>query len=292
MAEFKQDPRYTAVGPSRTNLFIPKTAFASARQQQGQTFASSAMDIVNGDGSDEEDIEDIMFLTEGDSIENHIIGVTHPSTPRKSLTDFHPGGLNFSELPQLALPSYATKPGQQAIQRELLKLQEIQSTIPLHELGWYLDFERIENMFQWIVQLHSFDLCLPLAQDMQKAGIDSIVLEIRFLRRFPLTPPFVRVIQPRFLAFAQGGGGHVTAGGAMCMELLTNTGWSPANNMESVLLQVRLAICSMDPRPARLARQRGSSGQYSIREAITAYMRAAATHGWEVPLELKETAMQ
>jgi ubiquitin-conjugating enzyme E2 Q len=76
-------------------------------------------------------------------------------------------------------------------------------------------------MYQWIVELHSFDDGLPLAKDMKKAGIKSVVLEIRFGKDFPMSPPFVRVIRPRFLPFMSGGGGNVTAGGAMCMELLT-----------------------------------------------------------------------
>ncbi|KAH8159314.1 hypothetical protein CIB48_g8930 [Xylaria polymorpha] len=196
-------------------------------------------------------------------------------------------------LPRFDMPTYATKPAQQTIQRELQKLQKVQSTTPLHELGWYIDFDEIENMFQLIVELHSFDPDLPLAKDMKAASITSIVLEIRFLRGFPLTPPFIRVIQPRFVPFFNGGGGHVTSGGAMCMELLTNTGWSPVNSMESVLLQVRLAICSLEPKPARLEKVTDGHchGQYSVREAVDAYMRAAASHGWEVPADIKEVTM-
>ena len=34
-----------------------------------------------------------------------------------------------------------------------------------------------------------------------------------------MSPPFVRVIRPRFLGFQQGGGGHVTIGGALCMQV-------------------------------------------------------------------------
>lgn len=76
------------------------------------------------------------------------------------------------------------------------------------------------------------------------------------------------------------------------MELLTNTGWSPVNSMESVLLQVRLAICSLDPKPARLAGVTSRATQYSIREAVEAYSRAAARHGWEIPADLKEATME
>ena len=118
----------------------------------------------------------------------------------------------------------------------------------------------------------------------------SIVLEFRFGREYPMTPPFARIIRPRFLPFLQGGGGHVTAGGAMCMELLTNSGWSPANNMESVLLQVRMALCNLEPKPARLQGGPLQRHDYGIEEALEAYRRAAAAHGWQIPPDLDVTA--
>ena len=84
------------------------------------------------------------------------------------------------------------------------------------------------------------------------------------------------------------------------MELLTNSGWSPANSIESVLLQVRMAMCNLEPRPARLqeamrASSHGgyrneNSNDYHIGEAVEAYKRAASAHGWSVPSDLVQTA--
>ncbi|KAI1179737.1 hypothetical protein F4777DRAFT_531746 [Nemania sp. FL0916] len=294
--EFKQDKEYVIQGPSGQKIYVPKVAIPSAAESQRNGSSTKLeVDVPESWDTDDEDVEDAEFLAPEDDTKNCAADPSeHLSSTlcyQKSQTDFRPGSLDYSLLPQLARPSYATKPAQQTIQRELMKLQKVQSEVPLHELGWYMDFERIENMFQWIVELHSFDPTLPLAKDMKAAGITSVVLEIRFLRGFPVTPPFVRVIQPRFLPFAMGGGGHVTAGGAMCMELLTNTGWSPVSSMESVLLQVRLAMCNLEPKPARLD-SRSSSRQYGIREAVDAYTRAASMHGWEVPAELKEVTME
>ncbi|KAI1112701.1 hypothetical protein F5Y14DRAFT_442354 [Nemania sp. NC0429] len=303
--EFEQDPNYAITGPKNEKVFIPRIAIPSLQQPRHPVHSiPRELDRGRGDDTDDEDIDDVNFLACKDRIQSHSSGAElsmslfpRTQTYEEPQTDFRPGTLDFSKLPQFAVPSYATKPAQQTIQRELQKLEKVQSSTPLHELGWYLHIDKIDNMFQWIVELHSFDPTLPLAKDMKAAGITSIVLEIRFLRGFPLTPPFIRVIQPRFLPFANGGGGHVTAGGAMCMELLTNTGWSPVSSMESVLLQVRLAMCNLEPKPARLAKSTGDTTggsrilQYSIREAVEAYMRAAALHRWEVPTELKEIAM-
>jgi ubiquitin-conjugating enzyme E2 Q len=211
-----------------------------------------------------------------------------------TLTDFRPGSLDVSAIPRLAPPSWATSIGLRALGLEVKKLQAVQAKTPLHELGWYIDFNGLTNLFQWIVELHTFDPTVPFARDMKEAGITSIVLEIRFGKEFPVSPPFVRVVRPRFLPFISGGGGHVTGGGAMCMELLTNSGWSPANSMESVLVQVRLALCNLEPRPARLLKfPKGSTAyDYSLQDAVTAYTRAVNTHGWKIPDDLKVIAKQ
>jgi ubiquitin-conjugating enzyme E2 Q len=238
-------------------------------------------------------------------------GGAGPPTPAsisidRALTDFEPGALDLSSLPRLAPPSFATDAGTRTLSRELMRMQAVQCSTPLHELGWYIDFDSVTNLFQWIVQLHSFDPSLPLAEDLKKAGLTSVVLELRFGADFPFSPPFVRVIRPRFLPFMEGGGGHVTNGGAMCMELLTSSGWSPASSLESVLLQVRMAMSALDPRPARLDQRylavaaaaanstkgkAAKAADYGVTEALDAFVRAANSHGWAVPEGVRATAM-
>ena len=70
------------------------------------------------------------------------------------------------------------------------------------------------------------------------------------------------------------------------MELLTNSGWSVASNIESVLVQVRAAISSTDPKPARL--EKGGVSDYGTGEAVEAYVRACNAHGWEVPKDFRQ----
>ncbi|KAL1971254.1 hypothetical protein VTN77DRAFT_206 [Rasamsonia byssochlamydoides] len=219
------------------------------------------------------------------------------TTPK---TDFKPGTLSESSLKLLAPPAYATSMATKTLQQHFQATLKVQNTQPLHELGWYIDPNLITTVYQWIVELHTFDPSLPLAKDLKAAGLHSVVLEMRFPKDFPMSPPFVRVIRPRFLEFQRGGGGHVTAGGALCMELLTNTGWSPALSIESVLLQVRLALSSTDPQPARLKKGQGQSPkkgkggegggevmEYSVAEAVDAYRRACNAHGWEIPKDFQ-----
>jgi ubiquitin-conjugating enzyme E2 Q len=172
--------------------------------------------------------------------------------------------------------------------RDFKDLIAVQNTTPPHELGWHIDEDKVDNIYQWIVELHSFDPTLPLAHDMKKKNVKSIVLELRFGKEYPMSPPFVRVIRPRFLGFQQGGGGHVTAGGAMCMQLLTNDGWTAVSSIEGVLLQVRMAMSSLEPKPARL--ENGGRMDYGVGEAVEAYIRACNMHGWTVPAGFKEMA--
>ena len=153
---------------------------------------------------------------------------TEPRKRAKPQTDFVPDSLDQSTLQILQPPTYATSQATQVINRELKAILKVQESTPLHELGWYINRNMIQNVYQWIVELHSFDSDLPLSTDMKNAGIRSVVLELRFGNDFPVSPPFARVIRPRFLPFTVGGGGHVTGGGAMCMELLTNSGKTKA----------------------------------------------------------------
>ncbi|KAM0251740.1 hypothetical protein ACHAQJ_008015 [Trichoderma viride] len=205
-------------------------------------------------------------------------------------TAFLPGSLNLWALPRLPEPNWAsTSPlALKSLNRAIKELHQVQSSEDIGSLGWYIDFDSLSNIFHWIVELHSFDLELPLAQDMEKKGCTSVVLELRFGANFPYSPPFVRVIRPRFLPFAQGGGGHVTAGGAICSEILTNSGWSAVMTIEKILLQIRLGLTELDP-PARLDKTNGMNNtrDYTIGEAVDAYQRAARAHGWVVPEDLE-----
>lgn len=283
---YEQDPTWTPTGYTRQKIVIPITAVSKSRRPVSKIVkygnkkakidltAGSELDRPNylSDSTNAEDTELLLSDNEKNSSPN-----SQYKSPKTSEAEFIPGGLDKTTLPLLAAPTYATSSATRSLQRELMSTLQIQSTHPAHELGWYIDPQLVENVYQWIVELHSFEAHLPLAKDMKVKGLKSVVLEIRFGQEYPISPPFVRVIRPRFLSFVAGGGGHVTAGGALCMELLTNSGWSAVSNIESVLLQVRLAISSMEPKPARL--EPGSIRDYGVVEAVNAFIRACQSHG-------------
>jgi ubiquitin-conjugating enzyme E2 Q len=293
----QQDPTMQVYGPQKDVLKIPRSAFPASRvfrlQDDPQGTPSkrhknkSPRKFSNQDESDivsdESDIEDITFLLSDDESDLNPAATVKGKgriTNSPPLTDFIPGSLDKSSIQLLAPPSHAMPQATSRLHKDLKELLKVQNATPLHELGWYIDGD-ISNMFQWVLELHSFENTLPLAIDMKAAGLTSIVLELRFGLEYPMSPPFVRVIRPRFLPYHLGGGGHVTAGGAMCMELLTNSGWSAVSSIESVLLQVRMAMCSLEPKPARLeSTVRGKQRDYGVAEAVDAYERACRSHGW------------
>ncbi|KAI9840434.1 MAG: hypothetical protein M1838_004060 [Thelocarpon superellum] len=274
--------------PAATSARAKTKADEDDRDSVGSTMSDLA--LLQADGEEEGSVaEGGMRLDDvGQDLkqaEGKVEGVEGVDKTEKRVIAFIPGTLDFKSLQILNPPASATSMATKTLQRELAAVVKLQKTQPLDELGWYLDGEAISNVYQWIVEMHSFDETLPLAQEMKQRGVKSIVLEMRFGSDYPMSPPFVRVIRPRFLPFARHGGGHVTMGGAMCMELLTNSGWSAAASIESVLLQVRMAIANIEPFPAHL--DPASDHDYGIGEAVEAFVRACRAHGWEVPLGIR-----
>ncbi len=126
----------------------------------------------------------------------------------------------------------------------------------------------VEDTNVWNVLLINIDKDSNLHKDMLKQGVDNIHIEVRFENSYPLSPPFVRVIKPAFKLQT----GHITQGGSICAEVLTNQGWSPAINMESLLITIK-AIISED---GRLGPRRA----YTLESAKSSYKNMLSVHGW------------
>ncbi|KKK21968.1 hypothetical protein AOCH_001865 [Aspergillus ochraceoroseus] len=316
---YDQDPSCLVRGPQQQQIKIPlsavnshrihtsprevkkKTKKKAARLQELKSILKIPQGqeiLATGNSTNDDDADSIATLMEdqllllSDSEE----GFGHEQPKSTGLvqstvlkTDFKPGSLDPSSVQLLGDPTYATPTATKVLQKQLRVALRTQKKEPMHELGWYINENLISNVYQWIVELHSFDPNHPLARDFNSAGLTSIVLEIRYPSQFPISPPFVRIIRPRFLRFSSGGGGHITAGGAMCMELLTNSGWLPTSSIESVLLQVRMAILNPVPQPARLDPKNWGK-DYTVSEAIAEYKRVCICHGWNVPDDINQLA--
>ncbi|PKY02023.1 hypothetical protein P168DRAFT_320583 [Aspergillus campestris IBT 28561] len=290
-----QDPLYTAIGPTGEAICVPISVTSTRRDTSASSKKSLFKKLdkrqkrkrqaIIDDGHDSvATLDEDRSLLASDS-EDEAAKRKKMLEDSLTKTDFRPGTLKESSLSLMAAPKYATSTANRALQQRLQATLKSQDHEPLHLRGWYIDPTLIDNVYQWIAELHTFDPSLPLAKDMKAQRVTSIVLEIRFPPQFPISPPFVRVIRPRFVMWSAGGGGHVTAGGAMCLELLTGSGWLAGSSIESILIQVRMALTNLDPVPARLD-MRLANVDYTVQEAVTAYKRVCLAHGWKIPDDL------
>lgn len=130
-----------------------------------------------------------------------------------------------------------------------------------------------ENMLLWKVFITKIDEESELYKDMKKLNIKNIEMEIRFDTQYPIKPPFVRIVSPIFKYRT----GHITLGGSICMELLTNQGWSPAYSIENLMIHIKSLILEgegqIDPKKLNI--------EYSYEESQTAFRRMLLSHGWK-----------
>lgn len=102
------------------------------------------------------------------------------------------------------------------------------------EAGFSIEPCSEDSMNKWTIKLFKFDTDSNLHKDLMILGLDHVQLEMNFPEQYPFEPPFVRVVRPRFKR--QTG---FVMNGALCMELLTNEGWNPINDIESVIVSIR-----------------------------------------------------
>jgi len=147
------------------------------------------------------------------------------------------------------------------------------------------DFEvstRGDNLFIWDVKMRfPKDSDSKLQEKLEaydakyKTG-DYVNFEITFPEDYPFSPPFVRVITPRFMFHT----GHITIGGSICMEFLTKAdenGWSASMNMENTLVSIQTQILMGKPEIDMV-----NTKPYSSHEAHEAFKRVARDHGWKI----------
>ena len=160
------------------------------------------------------------------------------------------------------------KPSADATSRLLAELQLIKNSSP-EKSGFSVSLPQKKNFFIWEVKLFGFEG--PLAEDMKRYKHESIVMEFTFPPDFPWSPPFCRVLRPRFQFLT----GHVTVGGSVCTELLTNSGWKPQTSVESIIVSIRVELMAGNGRldPA-------NKKDYQMSEAKDAFERMRRKYNW------------
>lgn len=156
------------------------------------------------------------------------------------------------------------------LKKEYMKTKKI---VDSGKCGYTFNLKIEDNLTIWIIDLQKVDN-EKLQLQMQKLNIPHITIEIEFKPGYPHKPPFVRILNPRF----KQNTGHITLGGSICMELLSNQGWNPIMTIDSLINQIKLVMCDGAAEIDEINFKNNST--YNYENAIEAHKRAMETHRW------------
>jgi ubiquitin-protein ligase len=218
---------------------------------------SALSDEELSDGDEDEDEED-----EDDGFDDDVFGKVEKGGPKKTYTP-EPQ----IDTSKFIIPAGYEPGGVQAIiqqYRDILKTSREERGYDAAPLN--------DNIAQWEVKLFSIPKDEPLYQDMKQLGLEHLTLHVTFPPNFPFSPPFIRVVRPRF-AFRTG---HVTLGGSICTLMLTNDGWIATYRLDQVMVDIAAMLTSGGGRL-----DLSNRSDYSEEEAMVAFRRMLDTHGWK-----------
>lgn len=156
------------------------------------------------------------------------------------------------------------------------------------------------NMLKWNFKMYNacfLEEAPQLFHDLDQHSLmfkrpPCIKFEMLFPYNFPESPPFVRIVYPRFKQYT----GHITVGGSICTRILTNgsstESWNPNMKISTLLLTLQtILIHAQDDtgKPAQAKVQNyaefphyNPGYEYSAEEAREAFKRAARQHNWSI----------
>ena len=137
--------------------------------------------------------------------------------------------------------------------------------------GFSVELVDPDSMYVWKLKVHRADN-EKLQGQMTEFNIPFIEIEITFPAEYPIKPPFVRIIHPHFRTMT----GHITAGGSLCMEALSNSGWVPSTSVEALIIQIRSVLSDGG---AEIDASNFNK-KYTMEEAREAFARAMKIHNW------------
>lgn len=102
------------------------------------------------------------------------------------------------------------------------------------------------NLYHWEVKIfNTFNEDVPLSWELnlykQKTGISYIRIHIKFGLQYPLAPPAVNVIEPRFRPFTSK---YIKTGGSVSCDILNPKldVWTPINTVDSIIQEFKTLL--------------------------------------------------
>jgi len=126
----------------------------------------------------------------------------------------------------------------QRLTRELRHAEEQRAGhLEEHGLRLALCDPQGEDLRAWSLHIlsHAVDETCSLGRELRAHGVEAVELEVWIPDAFPVEPPLLRVIRPRF----SQGSFFVHQHGALCLEILTRQGWTPAMSLPQLGVQVK-----------------------------------------------------
>jgi ubiquitin-conjugating enzyme E2 Q len=172
--------------------------------------------------------------------------------------------------------SQGSKQASQVLMRELRNLMKLTG----EGAGKALEIATVnDSLYHWTVLMHadSFPDECSLKEELRRfgtqhaSGVAAVLFDVVFPSDYPMKPPFIRVVRPRFQMHT----GHVTIGGSVCMQLLTTSGWLPSVSLENVFVSIRSEMIEGGGKLDLTNRN-----DYTVAEARDAFNRVAARYGW------------
>ena len=169
------DPNHEPILTAQTNRVLKKLEFPHPSYKLDKLLKERKFEYCDED-FDEEDkaIFKAKETFENSQSQHEVIETENspPSTKVLPIDDWkHDENWVRSSIAHLMPPPLESSPSATMhVQRELAAMvKEQESTTSLKELGWYMPPELIgDNLFQWIVEMHSFDEGLPISKQMKQ----------------------------------------------------------------------------------------------------------------------------
>lgn len=275
------------------NIPLPSTVEHLTDIQPDEAVASSSS--FNSD-SDMEDLTDFIDEDEGideDQDEFNMDSQLNfeeegPSEEVKEKQEM--GSENFEVMKKLKLTQRqeylkgSVSGSVQATDRLMKELKNIYKSDSFKSNLYTVELASESNLYDWNVKFKGFDKESQLYKDLQQLykkdnKTDHVCLNITYKERFPMEPPFVRIVYPVIV------GGYVLTGGAICMELLTTQGWSSAYSIEALIMQISATLVKGKARVDFTTTERCHLF-YTLNKAQSAYKTLVSIHekkGWFTP---------